>query len=240
MKKFLLAALLAGYFVSSYGQTNLSDINFDRIPFKKVRHYIKSQILQNVKSTDDLVPSYAKEITPDSCYKQVCTYVLPCSMEDSWNVYTTVKPNNAWNGRKVRLGMLVDKIKQTIVYPGDICDIIDTGQVVYLNLRVLEGVTNVGVAFEVINIDKQAHMLEFSYLKGNKSLGKQQLHFSENPDGTTHLVHVSYFKSNSKFRDKFLYPYFHKRFTNEFHRNMAQSLESKELNEFNNLTYLPN
>ncbi len=237
MKKYLLSLFLVFGVCSIYAQTELSEVNFDRIPFKKVRHYIQTQMRQNITCTDDLVPSFTKEIIPDSCSEQICTYELPVAMDEAWRAYTSVKPDKAWNGRKARLAMLVNKIKHTIIYPGDACDKIDTGQVVYLNLRVLKGVTNVGVAFEVINIDEQNKVLEFSYLEGNKSLGKQQLYFEETVQGTTQLKHVSYYKSDSKFRDKYLYPYFHKRFTNEFHRNMVQAIQQQELPENLHLTY---
>lgn len=236
MKKILFTALFVGVAFSLFGQAKLSDINFERIPFKKVRHYIQTQIMHNVRSTDDLVPSFSKEVIPDSCSEQVCMYELPVSIDLAWEAYSSLQPDKAWNGRKAKLAMLVNKIKKTIFYPGDAYDKIDTGQVVYLNLRVLNGVTNVGVAFEVINIDEQNHVLEFSYLKGNKSLGKQQLYFSEHEGGTTLLKHVSYFKSDSKFRDKFLYPYFHKRFTNEFHRNMVHNLQSTQAGDDLDLT----
>lgn len=228
MKKILFTALLVGIACSAYGQANLSDINFDRVPFKKVRHYIQTQILHNVKSTDDLVPSFSKEVIPDSCSEQVCMYELPVPMKEAWEAYSGLQPDMAWNGKKAKLAILINKIKKTFMYPGDTYEKIDTGQVVYLNLRVLRGVTNVGVAFEIINIDEQNHVLEFSYLEGNKSVGKQQLYFTDNDNATTSLKHVSYFKSNSKFRDKFLYPFFHKRFTNEFHRNMVHNLQSTE------------
>lgn len=238
MKKvFVLVSLLACAF-PVFSQVNLNEVNFNRIPFKKVRAYIHTQILHNIKSSDDLVPSYEKDVVPESLSDQTCSYKLPVSVETAWEAYSLAMPDKAWNGRKARLGMLVNKPANKVYYPGDRCEAIDTGQVVYLNLRVLKGVLNLGMAFEIINIDENNHILEFSYIKGNKSLGKQQLFFAENEDGTTELTHVSYFKSESGFRDKFLYPYFHKRFTNEFHRNMSRSIVSEQNSSPDNLTYI--
>jgi hypothetical protein len=44
--------------------------------------------------------------------------------------------------------------------------------------------------------------------------------FTDEGNGNTRIVHRSYFRSNSRLRDAILYPFFHKRIVNRFHRNM--------------------
>jgi len=68
-------------------------------------------------------------------------------------------------------------------------------------------------------------VVEFSYIDDNKAKGKQVIEFFDNGSGSTRIVHRSYFKSESSFRDRILYPPFHKKFIREFHRNMGQIIK---------------
>jgi hypothetical protein len=98
-----------------------------------------------------------------------------------------------------------------------------------MNLRLLKGILNVPVAFEIINIDPGKLVVELSYIEGNKTRGKQTLHFFDNGDGRTRIVHMSYFKSDSFVRDAFFYPLFHKKFIREFHNVMKQNIVKRPL-----------
>jgi hypothetical protein len=86
----------------------------------------------------------------------------------------------------------------------------------------MRGLFNLPMAFEIINIDPVERLIEFSYIDGNKARGKQTIQFTDNDDGRIRITHKSFFKSNSPFRDNLLYPYFHRKFIREFHRNMKQ------------------
>ena len=122
------------------------------------------------------------------------------------------------------------KHSTTVVYAKDLLSPeIDTGQVYFLNLRLLKGLLNVPVAFEIINIDAGNKIVEFSYIDSNKERGKQTLKFSDNGDGCTSILHLSYFKSNSTIRDAMFYPLLHRKFIKEFHRNMKQGIENRQL-----------
>jgi hypothetical protein len=103
---------------------------------------------------------------------------------------------------------------------------IDSGQVYFLNLKIAHGLCNIPVAFEIINIDTEKKIIEFSYIEGNKSMGVQRIKFKELDDNQIRIKHVSYFKSDSNSRDKILYPFFHKKIVNDFHRNMRKILAS--------------
>lgn len=215
-------------------QINLSDISLKRIPYKKVRAFMQYQMDQGIVTSDELHASYEKNVIPDSLSKQTTEYVLPESFNEVWSAYSKADPRSAWNGHLVHMGVLIDQQRQKVIYPEEDCEYLDTGQVVFLNLKLLRGIVNVAVAFEIVNIDEETNMLEFSYVKGNASVGKQQLIFTENEDGSTQIVHKTYFKSRSKFRDKYLYPFFHKQATNEFHKNMARAIKehSDQLAQF--------
>jgi hypothetical protein len=126
-----------------------------------------------------------------------------------------------WNGPSIQLGLMISKYSKSVKYAKNFSiPEIDTGQVYFLNLRLMKGLFNIPVAFEIINIDRIRHILEISYLDNNKSRGKQTIQFFDNGDGRTRIDHRSYFKSGSWFREDILYPYFHKKFIREYHRNM--------------------
>jgi hypothetical protein len=154
-------------------------------------------------------------------------FYLKYSLPEVWECYSLGNPLKTWNGPCIGLGLLITKCTKSVKYArSSLFPEIDTGQVYFLNLRLVKGLVNLPVAFEVINIDRIRHLLEISYLDDNISRGKQTIQFFDNGDGRTKIVHRSYFKSESWFRDDMLYPYFHKKFIKEFHRNMRQLIKN--------------
>ena len=55
-----------------------------------------------------------------------------------------------------------------------------------------------------------------------KARGLQKIQLVETPEGYTRIIHITYFRSNSRFRDKALYPHFHKKAITEFHNNIKR------------------
>ena len=90
------------------------------------------------------------------------------------------------------------------------------------------GIFNIPVAFEIITVDSAEKVIEFSYIEGNKSRGVQHVKFLDIGGGRTEIVHTSYFKSDSRIRDKWIYPFFHEKIVNDFHRNMKKLLHLKK------------
>lgn len=208
-----------------FGQVLLGDINFEEIPFKKVRDYIQEQIENHILTIYDLQPTLERKIIPSEYSSQEMRYIINEDLFTVWKSYLQTSPAESWDGKRVSFGLLCSKASENMVYQGDKCAEIDTGQVIFLNLRLLRGVYNLALAFEIINVDEANKIIEFSYIKGNKSKGKQCLSFRPTPDGKTEIIHTSYFQSDSRMRDKFLYPFFHRRATNEFHRNMKKIIK---------------
>jgi hypothetical protein len=151
-------------------------------------------------------------------------YLVKKGIDEVWNKYINRGPNKSWNGKKVSLGFLFSKKDDRIVYSDENLQKIDTGMVVYLNLRLVSGLVNIATAFEIINIDKKNKIIEFSYLSGNDSEGKQRLQFYKTRRGYTQIVHTSFYKSKTLLKNYLFYPYFHTRITNEFHRNIRKMM----------------
>ena len=227
----LTTTFLSDYYVK--GQCKIKDINFDLIPYKTVREYIRNQTKQNISSFNEISPSWKSNNDPKNYNKQKKTYLIKDNIANVWNKYMTTSPAESWNGKKVKFGFMYSKKQSIPLYDSEKFSEIDTGQVIFLNLKLL-GFYNLAMAFEIISVDTYNHTIEFSYIEGNTSQGKQSLQFIDRSDGYTEIVHSSYFRSGSKMRDKFLYPFFHTRTTNEFHRIMKKLIKGKHQKQSSN------
>jgi hypothetical protein len=206
-------------------QNSLNEIELYRIPQKKIRLFIVNQINNNITFFSDLHPSLLKDQDVSNLHVHQKEYLLDKGVDVVWKAYIETNPAKAWDGKKVSFGVLLSKKSDEILYPNDNrFDKIETGQVFYLNIGILRGIENLAVALEIINVDPLNKVIEFSYIKGGKAIGKQRIKFIPAENNITRIIHSSYFKSHSRFRDNFLYPYFHERMINEFHGNMENIL----------------
>ncbi len=204
------------------GQDSFDEIDFDRIPQKKVREYIVQQEESSIVSFSDIEPSMKTDSETAGYKVHTKEYYVNDSLQKVWHHYIYTNPADAWDGKKVTVGLVYSNKKNQVVYNNEKVARLDTGQVVYLNLKFMKGVLNLATAIKFITIDLVNYIVEYSYIKGNKTEGKQRMEFFEDEKGHTCIVHSSYFKSNSRLRDRFFYPYFHDKFSNEFHRNMRK------------------
>ncbi len=218
--KQLLVFLLAINMLTLNAQKRLNDIDLHRIPQKKVREFILQQ-QKHVYNFRDIKPSCLKGEDLSDLNELTFTYLLKDSIQDVWEKYFTTSPAESWNGEMISFGLLFSKRTNYIQYcddPNFTC--IDSGQVFYVNLGILGGIYNLAVGLEIIDVNEKEKYFQFSYLKAGKSKGLQTIKLIETDEGYTRIEHHTLFKSNSPFRDKILYPFFHKRAITEFHRNM--------------------
>ena len=218
---FIIIFLLA--FGELSAQFNLEQTDFLKIPQKKIRCFITAQIQNDVHYISDIKPSCEKGQDISNYWTHEKEYVIKEEINKVWDNYYTLDPREIWNKKALSFGLLLSKRIDRAFYKGDTFESIEVGQIYYLNLKLLRGVYDIAVAFEILTVDKERRIIEFSYINGGIAKGMQTLMFSETNDGKTIITHKSFFKSNSKFRDKFLYPLFHKKFINEFHRNVNLS-----------------
>lgn len=201
-------------------------INLSRIPQRKVRNYIKSRSIDRIHDFSSLHSSWKKEYNPADFNRNEKIFYFKYKVKNVWDCYMHANPVKTWNRKSVRFGLLISKYRNSITYrSSDNVPLFDTGQVFFLDLKILKGIFNIPVAFEVTNIDYAKQLIEFGYLENNVSKGKQTIQFSSDGNDGTRIVHCSYFKSGSALRDKIFYPYFHKKFINCFHRRMKHDLK---------------
>jgi hypothetical protein len=229
--KFLFLAAYLCFHIQSYAQLMMDDIDLELIEQKKIRKYIECQIEEGKHQFYELHPSWTCGKDLSSYRKKEMTFFLKGGMQDIWQGYVSANPSNSWDGRKTSYGLLLLKFPSNIYYFQDPIKGVDTGQVYFLNLKIMLGLCNIPVAFEIITLDAENKIIEFSYIEGNKSIGVQQVKFIDLGEDHTEIVHTSYYKSDSQFRDRWMYPFFHKKIINDFHRNMRKLLNLKKQNE---------
>jgi hypothetical protein len=206
---------------------NVKAIDLHEVQQRKVREYIFLRSFDKLDDFSSIHASWKQNIDEYDFNITEETFYLKEKLPIVWEFYRHTNPIRMWNGRSYRFGLLICKCSKSIVYANNSSfPDIDTGQVYFLNLRLIKGLFNVPVAFEIINIDKEGKIMEFSYIDNNKSLGKQTLEFTEDGNNRTRIVHRSYFRSESRLRDDLFYPYFHHKFIEEFHRNMRHIIKN--------------
>jgi hypothetical protein len=208
--------------------TQIIDLN--EIHQGKVRKYLVSRSIDRMDDFSSLHASWNSGINESDFKVMVKTFYLKYNLSDVWECYRHTDPIKMWNGQAIQFGLIICKSSKSVIYANNLNPPeIDTGQVYFLNLRLMKGLINVPVAFEVITLDDKQKIMEFSYIENNKSLGKQTIRFFDDGDGYTRIVHRSYFKSGSRFRDDIFYPYFHNLFIEDFHGNMEKTVRKMKV-----------
>lgn len=204
-----------------FAQGTLDDIDLELVPYATIKRFIQSQKEHKVYKFTDIQPSCPDSFSYVGYRKLVYNYSINRRLNDVWDQYLTVDPSQSWNSRIVSFGLLLCKRTGLVGYKNNShFDKIEEGQVFFLNLNFLAGLVRLPVGFEVLNVDCENKSICFSYIKDGKARGQQVIRFFDSDNGVTHIVHFTAFESDSKFRDKVLYPFFHRRVTNNFHRKM--------------------
>ncbi len=222
--KFGLLLFLIYFQNQLHGQCSFNDIKLEQIEQKTIREYVESQKEAGKQQFYDIKPSYNRGDDLSLYNKNEKTFFLNASLKEAWQGYLSINPSKLWNNRTTSKGLMLQKFPAKIFYDIDSLATTDTGQVYFLNLKILSGIYNLAVGFQIITIDPSEMLIEFSYIEGNRSLGVQQIKFIAADDNSTKIVHTTYFKSDSRFRDKWLYPFFHEKITKDFHENVSRLL----------------
>ena len=144
------------------------------------------------------------------------TFLLDCPVEQAWEFYTSYHPGEIWNRKRVKFLLSVDQQSREIM-PIDQADFpkIHEGQVLLLRLHLIP-LKSIEVAMQVSHCDKDSGLIEFVYLDNNISRGFQQIRLVASGNQTI-VIHSSVYSSGSPFRDRYMYPYFHRQFVSELH-----------------------
>ena len=162
--------------------------------------------LKTLHESDDL----------NTYHKQTDSFILQTTPEKAWQIYTSQRPEELWQGPMVHYLFAYSENENKFYYPGDE-DIpsFQAGMLFYCWLNIMGPRLIIGL--KLMKLDQKAKILEIAYVEGGMYRGLQQLSF-HNDNDHARIEHESFYKSNSWLMDMTLYPYFHKMTVGEFHQ----------------------
>lgn len=209
--------------------STLSNIDLRKIAQPAVKKLIERHISEGMDNFDDIVSTYKKGDDLSSYRIHTEIYHYPIERDKVFEKYIAENPSEAWNGKLLSFGVLISKSTSSVLYPGGSYEGAKAGQVLYLNLNLFFGQFQLAVAHEIIGVNHEEKYMDLSYVVGADSVGMQHLKFIDNGDHSTTIEHITYYKGDSAFRAKYIYPYFHTKVVNDYHHNMKLALEKAYL-----------
>ncbi len=149
------------------------------------------------------------------------SYRFKGDAQEAFEKLVSMKPTEIWN-KTSRFEMEYDPEQLKFVGKYERLPAINIGQTFFLELDITRKM-KIPVAFQVVELNHAGKTLTFSYLKQNKSNGAQRITFRQ--EGSDIVIeHETHFKSESKFRDKYLYEFFHTRLLNDVWNEFGKGL----------------
>jgi hypothetical protein len=179
-----------------------------------------------VKPMNEYSLSDNSESSKTGYYHCESVYAINKPLNEVWDFYTSLDAKDAWNSDVSKFVESYDKAHSS--YHSSRSSAFDTlgvGKVFLVELHFLKYIT-LPVIFQITKVDRKNRLLEFTYMKENRSNGFQQLQFEER-NGVTFIKHTSYYRSGNKFRDWFIYPRFHREATDDFHKRIFLLIKRK-------------
>lgn len=195
-------------------------VDMGKIRMRSIRQLLKSENVRKASDYQNINTSCYHPADSLTYQTNLKTFTVNANISEVWNRYTSLSPKKAWNGKMVKFGFLYSRPANRFIYPENADDPIGVGSIIYVNLKLLKGLKNLGVAFEITGLDPATRTISFCYLEQGVTNGTQDIHFEELPDGSTKISHLTHFRSRSAFRDRELYPVFHEKLVGEFHQNV--------------------
>ena len=206
-----------------------TDIDLNQVQQKKLKEFIHSNNLYNVKDFAGLQSFDFNRADIDSFHHHSKTFIVKADIDTVWNTYKSIPPAEAWKGGIVSYGFQYSKPKNQLTYITDAYKGIEVGQIVFINVSFIMGLVNIAVGHEITEVNDSEKAFRTAYLNCGKSEGTQQIKLQATPEGYTAVTHHTIYKSDSKFRDKYLYPILHTQAIRAFHNNVKAALERKGL-----------
>lgn len=204
-----------------------SVIDLDRIAHVKVRKFLHDY---NITHAQDFsrIKSICYDPQDTSYYTHQEVFDFNHPIDQVWRAYKTIDPARAWNGDMIHFGLQYSRIDHSIIYAGDnTTSGLQAGQVLILNLKLAGGAIHLCVGHEIKEVNEAEKNIKICYLENSASQGSQFIRLTSTPQGTR-VTHDTFYKSNSWFRDRILYPGLHTKALKEFHGNVKKYLESRK------------
>lgn len=203
------------------------DVDLSRIRHRKIGDFLEKFGLTDPAGLAAKRPFCYDESSAASYRKHSETFIINAGIEKVWQTYVTIHPRDAWKGKMIGFGLQYSRETNTITYLDDPYNGLEKGQIIILNLCLLGGLVNIAVAHEVAEVNEKERFIKLCYLEGSASEGSQWISLKPIPGGFTEITHLTFYRSKSAFRDRYLYPSLHSRAIREFHENVRKMATAK-------------
>jgi hypothetical protein len=224
-RSILIIFILTSF--TTHAQTRLSDIENNRIKQKSIRAFLKNQIEKGIVNFEDFRPSVDAQTDSSQFDSNIHRFHLQQTPAVAWNAYITAHPAKIWQGRIVSCGFIYSPVNKRIIFADDKYPGLESGQIFFIEMRVLCGLVKFPVCFIVTRINESEHSITFSYVSSGSSKGAQTIRLIDSGKGETEILHSSIHQTENVLRDQTLYPIYHRKAIKEVHRNINKILFSK-------------
>lgn len=202
-----------------------TEIDFKRIKHEKVKKLLLDNGLTTLHDLSKLKSFCYDQTDGKHYYKHIKSFLIPADIETTWKAYKSISPQETRNGNMVSFGLMYSRKRHEIMYPGDDYSGIEPGQIIFLNLNLFGNVLHLAVGHEITGVHEQEKTIRICYLQNGASTGTQLIRLTAASGNTTEVIHETWYRSGSFFRDKVLYPGFHTRGLIEFHENVRLKIQ---------------
>lgn len=199
-------------------------IDFDRIRQSQVKNLLRMHGIERVSDLDKLRSICFDPGDALPYFTHAKSFSVAANIDRVWNMYKTIKPEEAWKGDTVGFGLQYSRKEKKVTYPGDPFENIEDGLIIVVHLRLLGGLIRMAVAHEITQVDDGRKEIKICYVEKGASVGSQWISFAAPNNSTTIVTHHTQYRSASKFRDTRLYPFFHEKAMSEFHHNIIRKI----------------
>ncbi|MFK5878832.1 MAG: hypothetical protein QM478_04975 [Flavobacteriaceae bacterium] len=237
MYKFKSIKFIFTFLALFYCQLNYSQVDTYTTEESNYIHYDspisenKDEITSNFTAKEKKLKNFETSVNDKtkfvdfSFHEKYYTVNFPIDMV--WNAYKNTKPTECWSGpltvyKNSSTNSIFHNFKEEN-HPS-----FNEGCVYLVRLKLIPFV-KITVIFQLTKLNRSEKIIEMTYGMDNTSHGKQTIQFIADGDKTL-IKHTTYFKSKSKFRDKYLYPRFHVKYIDEFHANIQKKLVDNDVN----------
>jgi hypothetical protein len=201
-------------------------INLQRIKSEHTLEYLHKNRLKNSDDLSKIVPvCYLEGVTKDF-HSIIKTYDFQNPVDQVWDAYVNVPPSVAWSGRRIGFSFAYNPAGEEFHYEDDVYRGLSDNQLIFIVIKICFGLIKIAVTHHVNRVDHQSKIIKLCYVEGGKSAGSQILRFEPTGPDSSKVIHETYYKSESDFRDKNLYPMLHMRIINQLHKNMKKYLRN--------------
>ncbi len=219
--KISTLVIIMSFHFTSHSESLIRQVDSSRIKQKSVLKLIE-KLNEKITDFSQFTPSVDEKTVTRDFDSNTHIFHNSNQIQDVWEDYLKQHPSKIWNGNTVSMGFIYSP-DQKIIYPDDKYYGIKEGQIYFIEMKVFFGIVKFPVSFMITRVDNQMHEIEFSYIEQGVSKGRQIIKLTEEGKKGTRIIHSSIHLTKNAFRDKTMYPIYHKKAISEVHRNIERN-----------------